>query len=369
MNSTPPVTPALQPEPFSQWLQRHGLDNWRSLLMAADEQIENIAKQAGIDWSRLRLRMPAAGELLKGRHIPVYAQDDQWRCAFVWHLQSHRDGSQWPCLVFMSFRQGGIQQIFHGYRWARESHERCAPLQYTRTPVRQLNDNSHTENEARWRLQRFNTHQRLWHNAPAATFEHPLLQARLGQCSNESLLSRLNVRSVGTHPMQSLMVRLSHYEHGHCGYQLLHAPGQTTSARRQELVIRQAGMKRGAFVVLHASPGHLHWPVGLCEGVFTALSVALAWPGPIAIALDAGNLSNVRRLIGRTCVLFADNDRWGNHNTGLQRANQAIMKGDRLCIPAFSQASLSTKPTDFNDLLRLEGPDALHQQIRPHWHQ
>lgn len=107
-------------------------------------------------------------------------------------------------------------------------------------------------------------------------------------------------------------------------------------------------------------------PTGMCEGLATGLSVALVWPGQIRVALDAGNLVAVRQDIYGPVTLFADNDQWSNTgiNTGITKARQAATLIDKVIIPAFSAASLCHKPTDFNDLLQLEGLNALKKSVR-----
>jgi hypothetical protein len=51
-------------------------------------------------------------------------------------------------------------------------------------------------------------------------------------------------------------------------------------------------------------------------------------------------------------------------NVGKTAASRALVAGDSLCIPQFRQKSLVYKPTDFNDLLMLEGIRALLKQVK-----
>lgn len=370
MSNTPPPR-------FIPWLRQQRLDNWQQLLIRAHDAIDQAAREAGIDWKLLRQRLPSRGLLLKGSQVPVLDASDRGRCAFVWYLNPDRYGHFWPCLVFMSFRHGGIHQIFHGYRWAWQSFKASPvssiPEPLAAPPVRLEDKQGQQMREAlearenQRRLERFQSHCRQWHAASPATPEHPLLQKRLCGHLDSALLERLQLRTF-LHPRGAgVMVRLQHYDHGHSGFQLLHAAPLDGQGRTQDLVIRQRGMKTGSFVCIHPRPGHQDWPVAICEGVFTALSVALAWPGPIAVALDAGNLPAVRAMVQRNCVFFADNDAWGARNTGLLNARQAARLGDRLLLPHFDPAHAAQRPTDFNDLLRLSGHAELLQQIRQGW--
>lgn len=357
---------------FANWIRQTQLNDWRHLLIQAGDEIAHMAGESGIDWNTLRQQLPACGSLLKGNRVPVLAPRDRGRNAFVWHLNTNRYGDTWPCLVFMSFRHGGVHQIFHGYRWAWlrfTSGRPLTPNQAASLPcTRSSGDDRQRElQETRWRLERFQRHCRQWHSTEAPSPDHPLLARRLCGHASPELLGRLSLRSFHGPHGEGLMVRLLNHQHGHTGFQLLHAAPLDARGRTQELVIRQAGMKRGSFACIHATAGYEGWPVAICEGVFTALSVALGWPGPLVIALDAGNLASVRPMIQRPCVFFADHDAWARRNTGLLHAQQACRPGDRVILPAFAAGHADQQPTDFNDLLRLAGHSELLRQIRDGW--
>lgn len=364
---------------FAAWIRQTRLNDWCRLLIQADDEIVRMASEAGIDWDTLRQQLPACGSLLRGNRVPVLSPRDRGRNAFLWHLNTNRYGDTWPCLVFMTFRHGGIHQIFHGYRWAwlnfiSGSHPIQAPARRTVTAVRQEDESLRAAREALETercLERFRTGCRQWQATTPATAEHTLLRWRLCGHGSEQLLARLDLRSF-QHPRgEGLMVRLLNHEHGHCGFQQLHAAPLDTGGRTQHLIIRQRGMKRGSMVCIRASAGHEGWPIAMCEGLFTALSVALGWPGPIAVALDAGNLPAVRQMIQRPCVFFADHDAWARRNTGLLHAQQACRPGDRVILPAFAAEFAAEhadhQPTDFNDLQRLAGHAELLRQLRQGW--
>ena len=61
-------------------------------------------------------------------------------------------------------------------------------------------------------------------------------------------------------------------------------------------------------------------------------------------------------------IFCADDDRWKDGNPGITKAKAAAEKiGATVVIPKFKD--LATKPTDFNDLHKLEGIDAVRQQL------
>lgn len=165
------------------------------------------------------------------------------------------------------------------------------------------------------------------------------------------------------------MLQLQHQRHGHTGFQQLYDQPLDAGGRTQHLIIRQAGLKKGACASIHPLPGHEHWPVALCEGLFTALSVALAWPGPLRVALDAYNLRPVRAAIDGPCVFFADDDRAAERHTGWHQAKAALQPGDRIVLPRFPDAGSAGDLSDFNDLHRVSGLAEVQRQVRLAWPQ
>lgn len=106
-------------------------------------------------------------------------------------------------------------------------------------------------------------------------------------------------------------------------------------------------------------------PTLICEGFSTALSLAEVWSGEIRVAMSAQNIRAVRAQIHSRVILAADNDQWrpAVGNTGIFRAKEALQENDCLLVPHFSDASKRVKPTDFNDLFRLEGKECVAQQV------
>jgi putative DNA primase/helicase len=105
----------------------------------------------------------------------------------------------------------------------------------------------------------------------------------------------------------------------------------------------------------------------VCEGYATACSIHEATGEAVAIAFDKGNLAPVAAAIwGKypdlELVIAADNDAWTDGNPGVSAATIAAKAVNaRLAIPTFTDSS--SKPTDFNDLHKLEGLDSVRAQI------
>lgn len=129
---------------------------------------------------------------------------------------------------------------------------------------------------------------------------------------------------------------------------------------RRRNTVRHAG----AFFTISDKPDG---PIVICEGVATGLSVHEASGFAAVCAMHAGNLLAVveslrRKWPERDFILAADNDAQRPDNPGLTAATAAAKAtGTRLAVPVF--ADVADKPTDFNDLQRLEGMAAVRRQI------
>ena len=112
----------------------------------------------------------------------------------------------------------------------------------------------------------------------------------------------------------------------------------------------------------------------LCEGWATAWSIAECTKTVCLVAFVAGGLLPVAKRIRKKyrkmrLIIAADNDRWTSlsddtPNPGVWYAIKAAEEVDaKVAIPDFKDLSL--KPTDFNDLYRVEGPTAVRKFLNP----
>jgi putative DNA primase/helicase len=111
----------------------------------------------------------------------------------------------------------------------------------------------------------------------------------------------------------------------------------------------------------------------IAEGLATGCSVFESTGFPTVVAFDAGNLAPVTAKIKAKCtdskiIICADNDaysQWSDHsggNIGILKATEVARKSRCLvAIPEF--VDKSTKPTDFNDLMILEGKERVKEII------
>ncbi len=119
--------------------------------------------------------------------------------------------------------------------------------------------------------------------------------------------------------------------------------------------------------------GHYHGigePNGvLCiaEGYATAVSVHEATGYAVAVAFNAGNLKPVAEALRAKypevhLIVCADNDQWTEGNPGLAKARGAgVAVEGLLAVPSFKD--MSSRPTDFNDLARLEGLNSVQRCV------
>lgn len=105
----------------------------------------------------------------------------------------------------------------------------------------------------------------------------------------------------------------------------------------------------------------------ICEGYATGASLHQATGYAVAVAFDAGNLQPVAEALRQKypdlrLIICADNDQWGDSNTGVIKATEAA-RAVTGWLTIANILDIYSKPTDFNDLHRLEGLEAVRQQV------
>ncbi len=128
------------------------------------------------------------------------------------------------------------------------------------------------------------------------------------------------------------------------------------------------GAKEGKFVSLGKPRDNT---ILIAEGLATGLSLWQCSAHAVVVAFDVGNLIHVAKEMRRVfpehiILLCADNDAWTHgpkiNNPGIHFARAAASAVDGLvAFPEF--VNTETKPTDFNDLHRLEGDAAVRECI------
>ncbi|WP_202428220.1 DUF927 domain-containing protein [Malikia spinosa] len=107
----------------------------------------------------------------------------------------------------------------------------------------------------------------------------------------------------------------------------------------------------------------------ICEGFATGASIREATGYPVAVAFNAGNLEAVALALrakypGARLILAADDDWRTEGNPGLDKATEAARAvGAWLAVPRFPEDCRPDVATDFNDLHKLAGLEAVRERF------
>lgn len=323
------------------------------------------SNQVGIDGSKLLSCLPHPGSIMKGKLVPVTESKYRGTCSVLFYINRTKSGKEYPFVQFRTFKHGGVVSSFNGLKYLNSdavptekkafSSRKAVRLSQAQTALTR-----HEEDKVR--LQRYHSIQKQYFCAKLLEVSHPWLTRRLNRYATPTLISRTDIRSS---PTGDLYAPLHNATHGNVGYHKVFSKNQQDHKRH---LILKSGRLNGSYVEIKGDTTS-HTCVAICEGLITGLSIALFWKGPIYVALTAGNLGYVRHSLVQqgkgTVYFFVDNDQWKPHvgNVGVIRGKQAMQKGDRIVIPEFSSKALLNKPTDFNDVLLLEGLKQLEKQV------
>jgi hypothetical protein len=344
------------------------------LLSMAWADASTAANEVGIDLDAMQQALPAPGTLMKGNQVRVLRREYRHTCSLLMHINRLPGGDQWPFLRFSTFKHGGMKCDFNGLRWWREVGARFGADSLPSHPSISLEAQeraaSRRRQEATWRLPRFQRWHQRWSLAEPLHSAHSWVSDRLGWHADAALLGRVDLRYWPQVSGYTLMAPLENASGHAMGYQLLHADVGRPLVKR--FCLPHEGASMGSFIRIRScmsggEPGCS--PVAICEGLATGLSLALAWPGEIRVALTASNLAKVRHGVMGPCAFFCDEDIWKPHvgNVGRDKALAAMHADDMLHGPEFHPCSLLSQPTDYNDLLWLEGRGALNEQAGRAW--
>lgn len=134
----------------------------------------------------------------------------------------------------------------------------------------------------------------------------------------------------------------------------------------------RGGRVRGCYFVI----GKLGGVICIVEGYATGASIHAATGCAVAVAFNAGNLEPAAqalwtKLPQTKLIICGDDDCQTDGNPGIANATKAARAVDGLlAIPQFTANEISSfsqqhgkRPSDFNDLAALRGPDAVKQAI------
>lgn len=330
------------------------------ILQRAQDEICDLACRVGIDGQAFLESLPPPGTLLTGRSVPVLTRRDLGKVSILFHVNQTKDGRGWPFIKFHSFRHGGLSEQFNGLQWLRRQAQCDRIIAYSNhRPLVVKQATRHFDQGDGHRRQRDEQLQFSYQRARPLTEDLPWVASRFHRHITSSLIGRTSGRHDGSGRMLFPMYNLQGKRTGF--HQIVTANGD-----EKRHFVRRSGLMAGSVVrIKPESSSSSALPAIICEGVATAMTIALLWPGPIFAALSANNLKSVRKAIYGPVILAADNDQWKPEigNIGVAAAYNAAESGDTVLVPRFRQTSHAERPTDYNDLLKTEGYIALRRQL------
>ncbi|MDI3259486.1 MAG: VapE family protein [Sinobacteraceae bacterium] len=179
----------------------------------------------------------------------------------------------------------------------------------------------------------------------------------LPECGTSAYLQKKGVRAYGVRFSRgAVVVPLRNIAGALVGLQFIDAEG--------EKKFLTGTAKQGAFHLL----GHIdhHHPLILAEGYATAASIHEATGWPVAVCFDCGNLLPVGRALrsahpGIRLIVAGDDDHEKLKNAGREHGDAAAKK--LIAVAVYPRFKDPVGKSDFNDLARESGLDAVKQQI------
>lgn len=314
--------------------------------------IAQIAEQVGIDWHATSKNIDLRdGAKATGRWcVPIDPRDKGKVSAFV-----HDDGRGLR-ITFHSFAHGGASATWSAKGDAKETLAATAARTQRDIDARERQRQREGQSKAdaiAAAIRQFHARPELTADSPAAEYLHKKGVA--------GILGRIDLRAASDDERHWLELAVRDAETGAVvGIQRI-APSFKKFATGSKTA--------GAFATIRAAGNDALALTG--EGLSTCGSAALATDAEVNIAGCAGNLHATARAAKRRDpdkkqVILADNDRWKpeHGNPGLRHAYEAAARigGVRVAYPVFD-SDAPGQPTDFNDLARIAGPEAVAARI------
>ena len=131
----------------------------------------------------------------------------------------------------------------------------------------------------------------------------------------------------------------------------------------------KGGQKSGCFHLIGGDKVTPNGEILLAEGYATGASLYECTKRPVAVCFDAGNLAAVGKALREKypqaqLTFCADDDALSERNIG---ADKAILAAEavngRVVLPGFTTEEIQRGLTDFNDLHRVRGEEAVREQV------
>jgi putative DNA primase/helicase len=252
-------------------------------------------------------------------------------------LENHRDGRGWE-------------------NWRADVGRRLTPAEERAVKARVNAQRAEREQEEAGRLVETKSRANaIWEASPRLVGDHPYLTAK-GISAHKTRLLNESLTIAGKDCSGALLIPLRDSAGEICQLQLI-AP---TGEKRYLPGPKPAG--------LYFSIGTCSDVVCIAEGFATAISIHQATGYAAAAAFDCGNLEPVARVLREKLpmariILCADDDYQTGGNPGIVKATAAARAiGALVAVPDFG-ADRPHNATDFNDLARLIGSDAVKRCV------
>jgi len=251
-----------------------------------------------------------------------------------------------PTCVFGSWKTG--QKI----TWSLKKPQDLSPLEREQYQQRITQARQEAEQERKRHNQEAAIKaQAIWEESPPALQDHPYL-------------IRKRIQANGVRIYRGDLVIPAHDPSGTI------ATLQFIGEDRTKMFLKDGAVTGNYFTL--GEPGTTIYVV---EGFATGATVYEATGTYTVVAFDAGNLKPVALRLRREnpdsqIIVAADNDSGKKGNPGLTKAREAAdAVSGSMVFPTFqSQTTNGKPPTDFNDLMILEGLDAVREQLIPNKH-
>jgi hypothetical protein len=324
-------------------------------------ELTAIAADHGIDFGKLADNITFDGRPIKrGIALDKTYRGNVFAVAREWTAPN---GNTYPTITFKTFKQGGFQETWNGYKaWQELAENTTIPKAYQpKKPNPVYKDNA--DKERAYKIKRFSEFKALFNELPKATDINDIG----GYLNNKgftvaNIPNNLDLRR-GSHQRGLFVAYPLHNSQGQTvGYQLLYdTPFTDYSGKpRNKDFIFYPDTKNGSHAWL-GTPSHNCEFIGEGEGLATCLAAWLATGNPIAVCLDADNLVKVHAELSKNytnLLPLADNDiKADGGNVGLFSAIKAA-RGGVIAYPV-----LKDQKVDFDDLRKAKGLEEVTKQI------
>jgi phage/plasmid primase-like uncharacterized protein len=298
----------------------------------------------------------------------------------VWlDIKTARSGQEYPVLTFHSFKEGGITEVFNGYKFLLDSGlVNAKPLSDAEKNTLETKRAERGQQQAK--RAELATQKQAYENSRKTTRFNQFTTVfnSLPKLSAESFNDTYLAKKGFTFeqlPAEFIIKRGFDNRGGFIVYALKNATQQTTGYQKiyDSLFIDNSGNERnkdfiflpsaknGSYATLsHSKKINKALKIYLCEGLATALTVFIATGQPVAIALDAGNLVHVATALNvhfKNITIAADNDITPNSdkNTGIDKAKETA----KAINCSIVYPDMNGIKCDFNDLMINQGIEAV----------